>query len=229
MKNVIITGAAGALGKATVEYFLDKGYSVFATIHKETDNAKLPSHKLLSTQVLDLNNTTDVNSYIKEVTGKIQIDAALLLAGGYAGGKLSKTSIEDINRQIAMNFDTAYNVARPLWSYFLEKNAGRLVFIGSQLPLQLEKSIQAVAYTLSKSLLFTLAEIMNKESKGLNVVASIVAPSTIDTASNRQYMPQADYNKWVKTEELAELFEFLISDKASSIREPVIKAFKNVI
>src|SRR5438270_12682840 len=171
MKNVIITAAAGALGKATVEYFLDKGYCVFATIHKETDNAKLPSHKLLSTQVLDLNNTADVNSYIKEITGKIQIDAALLLAGGYAGGNLSKTSIEDINRQIAMNFDTAYNVARPLWSYFLEKNAGRLVFIGSQLPLQLEKSIQAVAYTLSKSLLFTLAEIMNKESKGLNVVA----------------------------------------------------------
>ena len=78
MKNVIITGAAGALGKATVEYFLDKGYCVFATIHKETDNAKLPSHKLLSTQVLDLNNTADVNSYIKEVTGKIQKELVII-------------------------------------------------------------------------------------------------------------------------------------------------------
>jgi NAD(P)-dependent dehydrogenase (short-subunit alcohol dehydrogenase family) len=128
-----------------------------------------------------------------------------------------------------MNFETAYNLARPLWMYFLEKKAGRVVFVGSQLPLQLEKSIQAIAYTLSKSLLFTLVEIMNKESKGLNVVASIVAPSTIDTPSNRQYMPQADYNKWVKTEELAELFEFLISEKGSALREPVLKAYKEMI
>ena len=49
-----------------------------------------------------------------------------------------------------------------------------------------------VAYGLAKSLIFRLAELMNAEAKGTNVVVAVIVPSTIDTPQNRKSMPDAD-------------------------------------
>jgi len=227
MKHIIITGAGGSLGSDTVNYFLNKEYHIHAVVHKTEEKNKLPQSKHLDSEVLDLNNSQQTETYIKNITSNNQIDAALLLAGGFKGSDLKNTSIEDIHQQIAINFETAYNIAKPLWAYFLEQKKGRLVFVGSQLPLQPEKGIHAIAYSLSKSLLFSFSEMLNKQAKGLDVISAIVAPSTIDTPPNRKYMPDADFDKWVKTEELAELFEFIIQSK--TLRDPIFKAYKGII
>jgi hypothetical protein len=58
-------------------------------------------------------------------------------------------------------------------------------------------------------------------------VASVVAPSTIDTAINRQSMPDADFTTWVKPESIADVLEFICSDKGDTIREPVYKIYNN--
>ena len=44
-----------------------------------------------------------------------------------------------------------------------------------------------------------------------------VLPSIIDTAANRASMPDADFAKWVRPEELANVILFLISDAASAV------------
>ena len=59
------------------------------------------------------------------------------------------------------------------------------------------------AYGLSKSLLFRLAELLNEESDGLDIITQVIVPSTIDTPQNRKAMPDADYSKWVKAETIA--------------------------
>ena len=84
-----------------------------------------------------------------------------------------------------------------------------------------------VAYGLSKSLIFRLAEMMNDEAKGTNVVTNVVAPSTIDTPSNRKSMPDADFSKWVTPEAIADVIYFHCSDEATIMREPVIKVYGN--
>jgi hypothetical protein len=40
-------------------------------------------------------------------------------------------------------------------------------------------------------------------------------------------MPTADFSKWVKAEEIAEIMEFICSRKADSVREPVYKVYGN--
>jgi NAD(P)-dependent dehydrogenase (short-subunit alcohol dehydrogenase family) len=84
-----------------------------------------------------------------------------------------------------------------------------------------------VAYGLTKSLIFRLAELMNDEAKGQNVVTSVIVPSTIDTAQNRKAMPGADPRKWVKAEEIAAIISFYCSEQAAILREPVIKVYGN--
>ncbi|HEY8734286.1 MAG TPA: hypothetical protein VIL90_06945, partial [Puia sp.] len=84
-----------------------------------------------------------------------------------------------------------------------------------------------IAYALSKSLLFRLAEYLNEEAKGINVSVNVVVPSTLDSSLNRKSMPEANPDNWVKPAEIAEILEFLVSDKAKSLKETVLKIYNN--
>ena len=176
-------------------------------------------------------NLTDENDAEKFVRLAIKtstiIDGALLLVGGFTMGSLADTKINDIKKQFALNFDTAYHVARPLYAHMKENRNGRLVFIGARPALEAGAGKGLIAYGLSKSLLFKLAEYINEDAKGTNVTATVVAPSTLDTELNRQQMPTADPEKWVKPEVLAGILEFIVSDKAHPLRETVLKVYNN--
>jgi 3-oxoacyl-[acyl-carrier protein] reductase len=61
-----------------------------------------------------------------------------------------------------------------------------------------------------------LTEALASEWKG-TITVNAVLPSTIDTPANRASMPKADFKKWVRPEELAEVILFLVSDAASAV------------
>jgi NAD(P)-dependent dehydrogenase (short-subunit alcohol dehydrogenase family) len=228
MKTVIITGANGNLGIAVTNTFLAKNYKVIATVRKEEDLKELPQHQNLQVEVLDLTNEEKTETFIHKIIEQHQpIDGALLLVGGFAAGNIAATKSEDIKKQINLNFDTAYHVARPLFQHMMEQNNGKIVFVGARPALQATAGKNLIAYGLSKSLLFKLAEYLNAEAKGKNVTATVVVPSTIDTEPNRKSMPDADFDKWVKPEALAEVLEFLISEKGNVLRETVLKVYNN--
>jgi len=228
MKTVIITGANGNLGSAVTNLFLEKGYKVVATVIAEEAKRELPAHPNLQVEVVNLANEAEAASFVHNTIERhTQVDAALLLVGGFAMGAIKNTSAEDIKKQMALNFDTAYHVVRPLYEHMLEKGRGRIVFIGARPALQPEAGKSLIAYALSKSLLFRLAEYINEEAKGKNVTATVVVPSTLDTAINRKSMPDVNPDNWVKPQALAEVLEFIVSDKAAPLREAVIKVYNN--
>jgi NAD(P)-dependent dehydrogenase (short-subunit alcohol dehydrogenase family) len=228
MKNVIITGATGNLGMAVTNLFLAEGYYVIATVTNAQAQQALPAHPNLEVRVVNLIHEEEAASFVQDaITRHLQVHAALLLVGGFAMGNLKSTSGEDIKKQLALNFETAYNVARPVYEHMREKGSGRLVFIGARPALRPADGKNLIAYGLSKSLLFKLAEYLNADAKGTDVTATVVVPSTLDTPVNRNSMPDADPNKWVKPEALAEILEFVVSDKALSLRETVLKVYNN--
>ena len=228
MKTVIITGANGNLGTAVTSIFLSKGYRVVATVRIKDDLKDLPQNQNLQAEILDLTNEAETESFVQKIIDQHQtIDGALLLVGGFAAGDLTATKSGDIKKQISLNFDTAYHAARPLFQHMIGKNNGKIVFIGARPVLQAAAGKNLIAYGLSKSLLFKLAEYLNAEAKGKNVTVSVVVPSTIDTEPNRKSMPDADRDKWVKPEALAEVLEFMVSDKGNVLRETVLKVYNN--
>jgi NAD(P)-dependent dehydrogenase (short-subunit alcohol dehydrogenase family) len=83
----------------------------------------------------------------------------------------------------------------------------------------------AVAYGLSKSLIFRLAELLNAEAKSADIVTSVIVPSTIDTPENRAAMPDADFSTWVQPTMIAETIAYYASENARHLREPVIKVY----
>jgi NAD(P)-dependent dehydrogenase (short-subunit alcohol dehydrogenase family) len=227
MQRVIwVTGSTGNLGKAVCHRFIRSGDKVIGTVMP----GELPETGLsaegISFHPLDLLDEAavraDVASTVSE-TGRI--DVAVLTAGGFTMGDIRKTGLEDIRRQIQLNFDTAYTAARPIFLQMLEQGQGRIFMVGSRPGLDMRDGKGMTAYSLSKSLVFRLAELMNREAAGTGVVVSVLVPSIIDTPQNRVSMPNADFSAWVSPDAIAETIHYHSSPEAAHLREPVLKVY----
>lgn len=223
--TAIITGAAGNLGKAVARKFIEKNYRVVGTILNKNESYKAGENNF-EEAILDLLNEENCQKFVDETVAKNKtIDVAVLTAGGFTMGDIAKTKTSDIAKQYHLNFETAYNIARPVLLQMMKQNSGRIFLIGSLQGLDTSKAKGVTAYALSKSLIFRLAEIMNAEAKGKNVVVSVIVPSTIDTPQNRESMPDADFSSWVSPSQIADVIYFYSGDEASILREPVIKVY----
>lgn len=224
MKTAIVTGAAGNLGREVVKKFISQGYQVIGTLMPgesvdfDTNNFKGIAIDLLSEEA----SQTAVSAIIQS---NGHIDAAVLTVGGFAMGNIEATTSADIQKQYKLNFETAYNIARPVFIQMKKQKRGRIFLIGSRAGLDGRDGKGMVAYSLAKSLLFRLAELMNHEGQDHNVVVSVFIPGTIDTPQNRQAMPGADFSKWVKAEEIAGVISFYCSNESAAIREPLVKMY----
>ncbi len=228
MKTAIVTGASGNMGQAVARKFLAGGFRVIGTVIPNDPVKMEITNPLFSTTTADLLNEEAAAALVQDVAGNYgSIDAAVLTVGGFAMGKIAGTKTADISKQIKLNFETAYNVARPVFEQMLKQGSGHIFLIGSRPGSDMHNSKGMVAYGLAKSLIFRLAELMNDEAKGTHVVTSVVVPSTIDTPQNRASMPDADFDKWVKPEAIADVLWFYCSPEGDSLREPIIKVYNN--
>jgi len=219
MKNIIITGANGNLGAAAVKKFLDTGYKVIAVDHTGTHLGFAATHDNFELRSVDLGDEQATADFIAEVISLYgRIDGALLLVGGFAMGDVAATDGAALRKLYSLNFETTWFAARPLFAHMLQNDFGRLVFMGARTAMHPELGKGAMAYALTKSMLFNLADLLNASAKGKNVSATVLAPGTIDTAINRSSMPDADTSTWIEPEQLAGLLELICSGKIISIQ-----------
>lgn len=226
-QTAMITGASGNVGAAVVKKLLDNGYKVIGIVHKKSETPVLANN--YEEIALDLLNEAACQKVVAEIIQKFgSIDIAVLTAGGFEMGNIEATDISAIRKQVQLNFETAYNISRPVFLQMMKQNSGRIFLTGSKAGANTSDAKGVTAYGLSKSLLFNLAKIMNAESKGNNVVTCMVVPGIIDTPQNRQSMPAKDYSRWTTPAQIANVISFYSSAEASVIREPVIKVYNNV-
>ncbi|MFT4154489.1 SDR family NAD(P)-dependent oxidoreductase [Parafilimonas sp.] len=224
----IVTGASGNLGRAVTKKLIDEGFFVTGTTHtKAPASLAFPADKFEGIEV-DLANEEAAQKFVGDTIAKHKkIDIAILTVGGFAMGKIADTKTSDIATQYKLNFETAYNVARPVFAAMLQQNNGRIFLAGSKPGLDARNSKGMVAYGLAKSLLFRLAELMNEEAKGKNVVTNVIVPGTIDTPQNRESMPGAQFDKWATSAAIADIIYWYATANAATIREAVVKVYNN--
>ncbi len=226
MDSIIITGANGNLGQAVVKRLLKDGKYLLAATGK-SGNDNIPDNKNLEISVVDLTNEEQVQSFVEKSLRKHpETNAAVLLVGGFAMGKLTETGKADLDKMINLNFYTAYNMVRPLLAHFLSRpEGGRFILIGSRPGLNAADGKNFFAYSLSKAMIFKLAGFINAEGKDKSVTATVIVPSTIDTETNRKAMPDADFSKWVPADNIADAISFALSETGGMLRENIIKIY----
>lgn len=225
MKTILITGANGNLGTEVVKTLFDKGFGICATVGSGAlpdDFAKMTK----ATRNVNLTDEVETQQYVEEITGQHpSLSAAVLLVGGYASGSIKDTDGAAIDKQIALNFKTAYFIVRPLLAHFEKIGGGQIILVGARPALDAAAGKNNVAYSLGKSLVFHLAELINAAGKGKHITATVLVPSTIDTPPNRNAMPDADFSKWIKASDIAENIAFVLSDAGKTLRETVLKVY----
>lgn len=228
MKTAIITGASGNMGIAIVNKFLAEGYHVIGTVIKNDTVPIEIEHPEFEKAVLNLLSEDETSMFIRSIVEKYKtIDTLVLTVGGFATGSIEETGTAAVTQQVKLNFETTYNIARPVFIQMMKQGYGRIFMTGSRPGLHSFHGSGMVAYSLGKSLLFRLADLMNDEARGQDVVTSIVVPSTIDTPQNRMAMPTANFSDWVKPASIADIIHYHCSEEARPLRETVIKIYGN--
>lgn len=222
-KSIIITGATGNLGGAVTKRLIADGYMLYTTLvpgEKASDDPRIHGMHI------DLLNEEECKRYVGEVAARgADLKAGILLVGGFQMGGLADTDLAALDKMFKLNFQTAFSIAKALFEHFEKIGGGQIFMIGARPVLQPQDGKNAIAYALSKSLIFRLAEIINETGKEKNVRATVIVPSTIDTAINRQSMPDADFHKWVPADSIAETIAYLLTDSGSMLRESVVKIY----
>jgi NAD(P)-dependent dehydrogenase (short-subunit alcohol dehydrogenase family) len=212
-KIVVVTGASGALGKIVVASALAKGARVAGIDHAASKIGA--TRERIELGGVDLTDSAQAKSAIDAAASHFgRLDALINTAGGFAFETVSEGDPKTWQRMYALNVLTALNASRSAIPHLAASNAGRIVNIGAMGALQANSGMGA--YAASKAGVHRLTEALAAEWKG-KITVNAVLPSIIDTAANRASMPDADFKKWVRPEELADIILFLASDAASAV------------
>jgi 3-oxoacyl-[acyl-carrier protein] reductase len=212
-KVIVVTGASGALGKVVAEVALAQGARVAGVDHAPS---QLPAtSNRIELGGVDLTDAAEAKKAIDAAAAHFgRLDALINIAGGFAFEQVAEGDPKTWQRMYALNVLTALNASRSAIPHLEASAAARIVNVGAMGALQAGAGMGA--YAASKAGVHRLTEALAAEWKG-KITVNAVLPSTIDTAANRASMPKADFGKWVRPEELANVILFLASDAASAV------------
>ncbi|MGE0578054.1 SDR family NAD(P)-dependent oxidoreductase [Reyranella sp.] len=202
--HVVITGGTGALGVAVVKALVEAGAQCHVpAIEQSVPADRFPPGKVSVTTGIDLSNEEAVSAFY---AGLPPLKAVVNIAGGFAWAPIADSPAKVVQQQIAMNLISCASSCRAAVANFRKAgNGGHLINISARPALNPRLGANMTAYTASKAAVAAFTVALAEELKGENISVIALAPSTIDTPTNRKDMPKADHSLWVKPTAIAEL------------------------
>ncbi|MBC2670729.1 SDR family oxidoreductase [Novosphingobium piscinae] len=207
-KTIVVTGAAGFLGRAVADHLAELGHSVIG-LDLAAQAADFPG---LFIGGVDLTDAAATEAAMARAAPSGGLAGLASIAGGFRWETVLDGSPDSWDLLYRINVRTALNAARAVVPRLGE--GGAIVQVGAAATLK--AGLGMGAYTASKSGVARLTEALAEELKG-RVRVNAVLPSIIDTPANRADMGEADAAKWVAPQELAAVIAFLLSDAASAV------------
>lgn len=218
-RTVIVTGAAGNLGRAVAAAFAEQGANlVLVDLNREglakSFGVENERRLFVPTNLLEQSQVDTLAKMAAERFGRI--DVLCNLAGGFRMGEpVHETSDKTWNFLFDLNTRTLLHAVRAVVPHMLAGGGGKIVNVGA---FAAQKGAADMgAYIASKSAVIRLTESMAAELREKNINVNCVLPTIIDTAENRAAMPKADPGRWVAPTDLASVIAFLASDGARAI------------
>jgi NAD(P)-dependent dehydrogenase (short-subunit alcohol dehydrogenase family) len=222
-KVVLVTGANGGLGTSVARAFLDAGATVVGTSRKIQASEFQSSN--FTAIAAELSRWEGAKKLVDQVVTQFgKLHALAHTVGGFAGGQsVAETDDTVFQRMMDMNLNSTFQILRATVPVLRETGAGRIIAIGSRAAL--EPGANVGAYSASKAAMVSLIRTVAAENKDAGVTANVILPGTMDTPSNREAMPKADFSKWVRTETVAGLMVWLARDAGNDVNGAVIPVY----
>ncbi|MBV9310852.1 MAG: SDR family NAD(P)-dependent oxidoreductase [Solirubrobacterales bacterium] len=225
-RTAIVSGGTGGLGTAVVKRLLGDGWRVVVPWINEHELARVEEAdglELVRADLFELEGAREVAESARR-DGEAPVGGLVNLVGGFAAGeRVHETPIEEFENQFRLNLRPTYLLTQAVLPLMLDAGGGSIVCIGTRAAI--DPFAGAAGYAASKAAVITFARTVAVEYRDDGVRCNAILPSVIDTPSNRQSMPNADHEKWVKPDELAGVISHLLSDDSLPISGDVIPAY----
>jgi NAD(P)-dependent dehydrogenase (short-subunit alcohol dehydrogenase family) len=235
-RTVVVTGAAGGIGRATTERLLAEGARVVATdisaerLGELARDASDDAGDRLLTVVGDLGSADTIDEIL--ATAGERIDGLANVAGiNDDFSAIHEVSDEMWAKVLAVNVGGLVSLTRAVTTRMLETGGGAIVHVASEAGLR--GSASGVAYTASKHAVIGITKSMAFMYAKEGIRTNAVAPGAVATGipmqpdiapfgSARLEAARANIPSLASAEQLASSILYLLSEDASNISGAVL-------
>lgn len=211
--SAIVTGGTGGLGSAVTRALLDGDWRVVVPVFDERERERVAPHERLILEPADLTDPASTAAVVQVAAGDggAPLRAVVNLVGGYAaGGRVHETPIDDFEAQLRLNLRPTYLVSQAAIPHLIGAGGGAVVCVSSRAALK--PFAGAAGYVVAKAAVLAFVDVLATEYRDDLIRANAILPSVIDTPANRRAMPDADHDRWVAPQQIADVVRFLCED-----------------
>lgn len=177
-KTVLVTGAAGGLGRAIAECLAGRGDSVFAADVDQAGLLPLAGVTGVTTLPLDITSAESVRDAVDQVRARGGLDGLVNCAGVFAGGPLVEIPVEEVRRALEVNVLGMVRVTRACFPLLRERR-GRVVNISSESGRFVAPFIGP--YCMSKFAVEAYSDALRRELMFLDMAVVVIQPGPVRT------------------------------------------------
>lgn len=223
----LIIGGANGIGAACCEVMKARGWSVVIA-DRDLSAARLLADRLeASACEVDVSDTRSIEALSDRIERDISGVSALIVSSGVfqANVPIEALPAEEFDRIMAVNLRGTYHVNRIIGSAMAARGRGSIVNVSSvtahgSTPLNIYGPTKAAIINLSKSLAGEWGKRgvrVNSVSPGVTLVPRIVERKQSGDRYPADLDDQMALGRCVEPREVAEVVEFLSSDRASAV------------
>jgi 3-oxoacyl-[acyl-carrier protein] reductase len=176
-RSVLITGAAGGLGRCLVAAFAEKGWHVGAGFHRAPLGL---AHPLVTDIPCDVTRTDSIEAAVAELSRTSgRIDVLINNAGVTADAPIWEMTVEEWQATMRVNIDGVFKCCRAVVPQMIKQRAGHIVNIGS-----FSGRVGARGqsnYAASKAAIIGLTQSLARELGKRNICVNAVLPGVLPT------------------------------------------------
>jgi len=206
---VMITGAAGGVGRATVETFAEKGWRVIGVDRAEFGEGFPADGLFIQADISEPRNFETIFEQAMRFTKRL--DALVNNAALQIVKPLLETSVEEWDKVLASNLRAAFLGAQLAYPLLKDGGGGAIVNVSSVHAVATSANIGA--YAASKGGLLALTRTMAIEFAGDNVRVNAILPGAVDTPMLRAGLSRDHAGNGSMTERLENLARKTVSGK----------------
>ncbi len=214
-KYMLITGAAGGIGRATVQLFAEKGWRVIG-VDRQPFGADFPATGFFIQA--DISEPSQWDEIFEQVNGFTDTLDALINNAAYQVSKpLIETSVEEWDAVMASNLRSVFLGAKLAYPLLKARGGGAIVNVSSVHAVATSKDI--AAYAASKGGMLALTRAMAIEFAPVNVRVNAILPGAVDTPMLRAGLNRDHAGTGSLDERLENLARNTVSGKVGTPEE----------
>jgi len=200
-KTILITGAAGGVGRATVKHFHERGYRVVG-VDRQSVYPEFPADGLFIQADISVPENLE-KIFIQATEFSPTLDVLVNNAGFQVTKPLVETTVEEWDMVMASNLRSVFLGAKLAYPLLKAEGGGAIVNVSSVHAVATSANI--AAYAASKGGLLALTRAMAIEFAPDNIRVNAVLPGAVDTPMLRAGFHRGRDNEATEESQLAAL------------------------